>query len=106
MRNDNEGNEKAPSSEFDHMDDGDKYQFVFDKAKELCDKVSVELDKLEQATHDYQVVMSILGYAVSMLVQGQAVSVGADRNAEIQNFAGYLVHITSLFQENKPVAEA
>lgn len=82
-----------------NMSAGGIHQFVFDKAKELADKVSTILDELEVDTKDHQVVMSILGYAVSMLVQGQAVSVGNDRMMEVSNFASYLVHISSLFQE-------
>ena len=74
-------------------------QFIFDKAQKLSENISNELDKLEKKTNNHQVVMSILGYAVSMLVQGQAVSAGNDRMKEVQNFAMYLVQISSLFHE-------
>jgi len=103
-----EAKDKGVEVVWNAMSDDDKYQFIFDKAKELCDDATKRLDELETATKDHQAVMSILGYAVSMLVQSQAVAMGNDRMMEMQNFAGYLVHITSMFQPTyeRPVAEA
>ncbi len=97
--------EESKRNEMPNMGQDEMYQFIFDKAVELSHMITGALDKLEKETNDHQAVMTIFGYAVSLLVQKQAVSVGIDRMMEVTNFAAYLVHISSMFSVKEEVAQ-
>ncbi len=72
---------------------------MFELAEDLGSDISKVLDRHSERTDDPRHMMSAFGYAVSMIVQGQALLNGTDPVKEVAYFARYLVAVSQTFRD-------